>query len=80
MSNDPEMMEDLSNDPEMRELIVGQIEAALPPRLINPEHVRQMLRVAKAEGFDPKALYAQASADRPEDWATPPPYEDVTPE
>lgn len=67
------------NVDEMEEIILGQIEAALPPKLIDKEQVRQMLRVAVMEGLDPKAMYERAAADRPTDWATPPTYEEVAP-
>ena len=53
--------------PALRELYVDMLGAALP-RHYDESNVAKLkldLRAAQAEGFDPKAIYAEAMADRP---------------
>lgn len=51
-----------------RAYVLGLLKAALPPHQISLRKVRMVLQLAVASGYDPRALYREATADRPEDW------------
>lgn len=72
-------IKNMAADPVFRQMTVGQIRAALRISGIEPDEVRQQLRVAQKEGFDPRGLYEEATANRPPRWQRAPAYEEVAP-
>lgn len=55
-----------------RDLVLGQVEAALPPSGIDKVKVRAVLLAALKLGYNPAELYVEAQQNRPPQFERPP--------
>ena len=55
-----------------RDLVLGQVEAALPPTGIDKVKVRAVLLAAMKLGYNPAELYVEAQQNRPPQFERPP--------
>ena len=63
-----------------RDLVLGQVRAALRPSRIDPVEVREVLLGAKSLGFEPSELYLEAQENRPERYERVPSLSQVLPQ
>ncbi len=62
-----------------RELVLGQVRAALRPSRLDPVEVREVLLTAAKLGHDPASIYAEALKNRPAGLDPAPPLTKVVP-
>ena len=62
-----------------RDLVLGQVRAALRPSNVDPVEVREVLLTALSLGYDPSDLYLQAVRERPKQYEPAPPLSKVLP-